>query len=110
VQRTLRLERVKVEQFLDQLLVIAFDRVVAQHSASLRVELQRGGSTIGAYDLLIAAEAMRSGLILVSSNERELRRSRIFNWSLGAIDPLTLRRMSDKKLTPRRDGEEKISL
>jgi tRNA(fMet)-specific endonuclease VapC len=66
-------ERVKIEQFLNQLLVIAFDRVTAQHSASLRVELQRGGSTIGAYDLLIAAEAVRSRLILVSSNEREFR-------------------------------------
>jgi tRNA(fMet)-specific endonuclease VapC len=67
-------ERVKVERFLDQLTVIAFDRVAAQHAASARVELQRGGSTIGAYDLLIAAEAMRSVSILVSSNQREFGR------------------------------------
>jgi tRNA(fMet)-specific endonuclease VapC len=67
-------ERVKVERFLDQLTVIAFDRVAAQHAASVRVELQHGGSTIGAYDLLIAAEAMRSGAILVSSNQREFER------------------------------------
>ncbi len=67
-------ERVKVERFLDQLSVIAFDRVAAQHAANIRVELQRNGSTIGAYDLLIAAEAMRSGLTLVSSNEREFGR------------------------------------
>ena len=67
-------ERVKVERFLDQLSVIAFDRVAAQHAANIRVELQRNGSTIGAYDLLIVAEAMRSGLTLVSSNEREFGR------------------------------------
>jgi tRNA(fMet)-specific endonuclease VapC len=67
-------ERVKVERFLEQMTVIAFDRVAAQHAASIRVELQRNGSTIGAYDLLIAAEARRSGLILVSSNVRELGR------------------------------------
>ena len=67
-------ERAKVDRFLEQLTVIDFDRVAAQHAASIRVELQRDGSTIGAYDLLIAAQAMRSGLILVSSNEREFGR------------------------------------
>ena len=67
-------ERAKVERFLGQLTVIAFDRVAAQHAANIRVGLQRGGTSIGAYDLLIAGEAMRSGLILVSSNQREFAR------------------------------------
>jgi tRNA(fMet)-specific endonuclease VapC len=67
-------ERAKVERFLGQLTVIAFDRVAAQHAANIRIGLQRGGTSIGAYDLLIAAEAMRSGLILVSSNQREFAR------------------------------------
>jgi tRNA(fMet)-specific endonuclease VapC len=67
-------KRAKVDRFLEQLTVIAFDRVAAQHAASIRVELQRDGLTIGAYDLLIAAEAMRSCLVLVSSNEREFGR------------------------------------
>lgn len=67
-------ERVKVERFLEQITIIAFDRVAAQHAASIRVELQTNGSTIGAYDLLIAAEARRSGFVLVSSNEREFGR------------------------------------
>ena len=67
-------EQAKVERFLEQLTVIAFDRVAAQHAASIRIELQRNGSTIGAYDLLIAAEARRSGFILVSSNNREFGR------------------------------------
>jgi tRNA(fMet)-specific endonuclease VapC len=67
-------ERVKVERFLEQVTIIAFDRLAAQHAASIRVELQTNGSTIGAYDLLIAAEARRSGFVLVSSNEREFGR------------------------------------
>lgn len=67
-------EHVKVERFLDQLTIIPFDRAAAQQAANIRVELQRDGSTIGAYDLLIAAEAIRSVLILVSSNEREFGR------------------------------------
>ena len=67
-------ERAKVERFLEQLTVVAFDRVAAQQAAAIRIELQRNGSTIGAYDLLIAAEARRSGFILVSSNNREFGR------------------------------------
>ena len=73
----------KIEHFLEEFTVIAFDRVAAQHAASIRVELQGAGRTIGAYDLLIAAEAIRSGLILVSSNEREFGRIqnlRIESW------------------------------
>jgi tRNA(fMet)-specific endonuclease VapC len=67
-------ERAKVERFLEQLTVVAFNRVAAQQAAAIRIELQRNGSTIGAYDLLIAAEAMRSGFVLVSSNQREFAR------------------------------------
>jgi tRNA(fMet)-specific endonuclease VapC len=36
-------ERVKVERFLEQITIIAFDRVTAQHAASIRVELRRMG-------------------------------------------------------------------
>ena len=67
-------ERAKVERFLEQLTVVAFDRLAAQQAAAIRIELQRNGSTIGAYDLLIAAEARRSGFILVSSNNSEFGR------------------------------------
>jgi tRNA(fMet)-specific endonuclease VapC len=67
-------EQAKVERFLEQLTVVAFDRAAAQQAAAIRIELQRNGSTIGAYDLLIAAEARRSGFIMVSSNNREFGR------------------------------------
>jgi tRNA(fMet)-specific endonuclease VapC len=67
-------EHMKVERFLDEVRIIPFDRGAPQQAANIRVELQRDGSTIGAYDLLIAAEAIRSGLILVTSNEREFGR------------------------------------
>jgi tRNA(fMet)-specific endonuclease VapC len=61
----------KVEEFLEELTVIAFDRIAAKLAADIRLNLRRKGSTIGAYDLLIAAEAVHTGFVLVSSNERE---------------------------------------
>jgi tRNA(fMet)-specific endonuclease VapC len=61
----------KVEEFLEELTVIAFDRIAAKRAADIRLNLRRKGSTIGAYDLLIAAEAVHTGFVLVSSNERE---------------------------------------
>jgi tRNA(fMet)-specific endonuclease VapC len=79
-------ERVKVERFLEQLAVIAFDQVTARHAATIRVELQRDGAPIGAYDLLIAAEARRSDFVLVSSNAREFAKItnlRLESWREG---------------------------
>jgi tRNA(fMet)-specific endonuclease VapC len=103
-------ERLKVEQFLDQLSVIAFDQVAAQYAASIRAELQRSGSTIGAYDLLIVAEAMRSGTILVSSNQREFRKIpnlRHESWRAGSVRARTGRTKIPRKVTkPQRREEE----
>jgi tRNA(fMet)-specific endonuclease VapC len=53
------------------------------HYGKLRAELERKGSTVGGYDLLIAAHALTLGLILVTNNVREFRRVpglRIENW------------------------------
>ena len=40
----------------------------------LRTELERAGTPIGAYDLIIAAQALSLGLILVTNNVREFKR------------------------------------
>jgi tRNA(fMet)-specific endonuclease VapC len=64
-------ERRKVDEFLEEFTVIAFDRIAAKLAAGIRLNLRRKGSTIGAYDLLIAAEAVRTGCVLLTSNERE---------------------------------------
>jgi tRNA(fMet)-specific endonuclease VapC len=46
----------------------------AQRAALIRTSLQALGTPIGAYDLLIAAQAVERGLTLVTSNLAEFRR------------------------------------
>jgi len=54
--------------------VLPLDASVAQSYGQTRTELERQGSPIAAYDLLIAAHALNLGLILVTNNTREFRR------------------------------------
>jgi tRNA(fMet)-specific endonuclease VapC len=67
-------EKRRVDDFLDVVTVVAFDRVTGQEAARLRAELRSAGRPIGPYDLLIAAQAIRSNYILVSANVREFSR------------------------------------
>jgi tRNA(fMet)-specific endonuclease VapC len=46
----------------------------AEEAADVRDALQRAGTPIGPYDLLIAAQARRRGALLVTANARELTR------------------------------------
>ena len=55
----------------------------ALHYADIRVDLERAGRRIGAYDLLIAAHALALGLILITNNTDEFSRIqglRLENW------------------------------
>jgi tRNA(fMet)-specific endonuclease VapC len=52
----------------------SFDMEDADEAADIRVHLQRRGTPIGPYDILIAAQARRRGAILVTANIREFRR------------------------------------
>ena len=63
-----------VEDFAARLEVLAFDEAAAAHAADIRAELERKGTPIGAYDLLIAGHARSRGLALVTGNLREFRR------------------------------------
>ncbi len=54
--------------------VLPLDTKAGRHYGQLRAELQRKGSPIGAYDLLIAAHALSLDLTLVTNNAREFRR------------------------------------
>lgn len=51
-----------------------FDRDDATEAADIRAFLERQGTPIGPYDVLIAAQARRRGAILVTGNVREFRR------------------------------------
>lgn len=72
-----------VESFAARLAVLDFDVQAASHSAQIRAELQKAGTPIGTYDLMIAGHARSRGLVVVSNNLREFNRVsglRVENW------------------------------
>jgi tRNA(fMet)-specific endonuclease VapC len=54
--------------------VIPFDEEDAAAAGDLRAALETAGKPIGPYDLLIAAQALRSGATLVTANVSEFAR------------------------------------
>jgi tRNA(fMet)-specific endonuclease VapC len=46
----------------------------AMHAGDIRAELEKAGTPIGHYDVLIAAQARRHGVTLVTANGREFTR------------------------------------
>ena len=72
-----------VENFLRPLTLIDFTSDDAIAYASVRAKLERAGTPIGPLDTLIASQAVRRKLTLVTNNEREFRRITgltIANW------------------------------
>ncbi len=65
-----------LEQFLDQLGIelLPFETEDAAHAGDIRAHLERSGTPIGPYDILIAAQARRRGVPLVTLNQREFER------------------------------------
>jgi len=54
--------------------VLPFEPADAEEAGDIRAELERAGTPIGPYDLLIAAHARRRGVLLVTTNAREFTR------------------------------------
>lgn len=70
-----------VQQFLSSTLtVLDFDLEDARAAGQVRARLERAGTPIGSYDFLIAGQALRRGLTLVTANVREFRRIEGLNW------------------------------
>ena len=64
--------------------VVPFGEEDAALAGALRATLERAGTPIGAYDLLIAAQAIRTAATLVTANASEFGRVRGLssqNWS-----------------------------
>ena len=53
---------------------LPFELADAEHAGAIRAQLERAGTPIGHYDLLIAAQARRHGATLVTANQREFPR------------------------------------
>ncbi len=54
--------------------ILAFDDEDAAVAGDIRAALERLGTPIGAYDILIAAQARRRGAVMVTANRREFQR------------------------------------
>ena len=54
--------------FLAPLEIVNFDNYAAQHYGQIRTKLERFGTPIGAYDLLITGHAQSLDIILVTNN------------------------------------------
>jgi tRNA(fMet)-specific endonuclease VapC len=54
--------------------ILPFDSSAAQCYGQIRTDLEKKGTPIGSYDLLIAAHAKSTGLTLVTNNTKEFRR------------------------------------
>ena len=66
--------------------IVAFDDEDAVAAGDLRAALETAGTPIGAYDLLIAAQALRSGTTLVTANVSEFARVRSLVWQDWTAD------------------------
>jgi tRNA(fMet)-specific endonuclease VapC len=78
--------RIALLEFLVPLIILDFDQGAVAVYGSIRASLESRGTSIGPMDLLIAAQAISQGLILVTDNEREFSRVEgleIENWTMN---------------------------
>lgn len=54
--------------------ILQWDDADARAAGQVRSQLERDGQSIGAYDSLIAAQAVRRGITLVTANTKEFKR------------------------------------
>lgn len=54
--------------------VLPFEPADAEEAGNIRAALERMGTPIGPYDILVAAQARRHDALLVTANEREFSR------------------------------------
>lgn len=76
----------QIDALLASLAVVPLDRDADEHYARVRLHLERKGRLIGQNDLLVAAQALTLGAVLVTDNEREFRRVpdlEVENWLKG---------------------------
>ncbi len=76
-----------LDRFFEPFYSLPFDDICVQAYGRIRIELERVGTPIGPYDLLIAATAIANERTLVTANTREFNRVAglaIENWEENA--------------------------
>jgi tRNA(fMet)-specific endonuclease VapC len=73
----------QLSDFCETVEVLRFDEEDARTAGYIRVDLMRQGRPLGAYDLLIAAQAIRRDLLLVTADREfsQLEGLRCENWT-----------------------------
>jgi tRNA(fMet)-specific endonuclease VapC len=73
---------IAVEEFLLRVEVLPWDSEAAQRYADLRAALEEHGEPMGNLDLMIAAQALAAGAILVTNDRvfRRVKRLKIEDW------------------------------
>ena len=66
--------------FQDSVRILPFDEEDARAAGGIEAELRARGTPIGAYDILMAGQAVRRGLTLVTANVREFSRVQGLRW------------------------------
>ena len=66
--------------FADFVTILAFDQEDARVAGKTRMELESIGRPIGEYDLLIAGQALRHKITLITANAREFGRIKALAW------------------------------
>jgi tRNA(fMet)-specific endonuclease VapC len=66
--------------FLGPLEILPFDEEDARFAGTVRAELERAGTPIGAYDCLIAGQTLRHDAMLVTANVQEFERVSGLRW------------------------------
>ena len=73
--------RKRLQTFLSgPVTILAFDAADAEIAGTIRATLEAKGRPIGAYDLLMAGQALRYDLTLVTANVSEFSRVKGFKW------------------------------
>ncbi len=73
-----------LDVFLRSVEILPFDAEDARIAGGIRADLERKRRPIGPYDYLIAAQALRHNLMLITANEKEFARVaglKIENWA-----------------------------
>jgi tRNA(fMet)-specific endonuclease VapC len=75
--------KIVVEEFLLRVEVLPWDSGAAQQYARIRATLESSGEPMGNLDLMIAAQALAAGFVLVSSDTvfRKVKGLKIEHWS-----------------------------
>jgi tRNA(fMet)-specific endonuclease VapC len=66
--------------------ILPFEEVDATIAGELRANLEANGAMIGPYDLLIAAQALRTGTTLVTANASEFARVPGLAWEDWSVE------------------------